>query len=50
VTGSLSSQRELVLDERALGLAAAALCVALRTPLLVAVMAAAAVTALARTL
>jgi hypothetical protein len=48
VTGSFSSQRELVLDERALGLAAAAVCIALRAPLLIAVVAAAAVTALVR--
>ncbi len=48
VTGTFSSQRNLVLDERALGLAAAALCVMIRAPLVVAVVAAAAVTALAR--
>ncbi|MGE0602044.1 MAG: AzlD domain-containing protein [Dehalococcoidia bacterium] len=48
VTGTFASNRELVLDERALGLGAAAVCIALRAPLLAAVIAAAAVTALAR--
>lgn len=47
-TGTFASGRSLVFDERALGLAAAAVCTWLRTPLLVAVVAAAAVTALAR--
>ena len=40
--------RELVLDERSAGLAAAAVAIALRAPILVAVVAAAAVTALLR--
>jgi hypothetical protein len=48
VSGTFGSGHALALDERALGLAAAAACVWLRTPLLVAVVAAAAVTALAR--
>ncbi|WP_343383744.1 AzlD domain-containing protein [Candidatus Amarobacter glycogenicus] len=48
VTGAFSTGRSVVIDERALGLVAAALCVWGRAPLLVAVVAAAAVTALAR--
>ena len=48
VTGTFSSGRNVVFDERALGLAAAAVCVWLRAPLLVGVVAAAVVTALAR--
>ena len=48
VTGTFGGSRELVLDARAFGLLAAAGCVALRAPLLVAVAAAAVVTALAR--
>lgn len=50
VTNTLASGRSLVLDERAVGLAAAALCIWLRAPLLVSVIAAAAATALARSL
>jgi len=48
VTGTFASNRSVVLDERALGLAAAAACVWARAPLLVGVVAAALVTALAR--
>lgn len=48
VTGTFASGRDVVLDARALGLAAAAICVTLRAPLLAGVVAAAAVTALAR--
>lgn len=48
VTGTFAGDRELVFDARALGLLAAGLCVALRAPLLAAVVAAAVVTALAR--
>jgi branched-subunit amino acid transport protein len=48
VTNVFASGRDLVLDARALGLAAAVLALALRAPLLVAVAVAAAVTALAR--
>lgn len=48
VTGSFASGRELVIDARTLGLLAAAGCIALRAPLLVAVVAAAVVTALVR--
>ena len=50
VTGTFASERSLVFDERALGLGAAAVCMWLKTPLLVAVAAAALVTALARAL
>jgi hypothetical protein len=50
VTGTFTSSRDVVLDERALGLAAAAICVWLRAPLLVGVVAAAVVTAAARTI
>ncbi len=50
VTGTFATNQDLVLDERALGLGAAAICIALRAPLLAAVVAAAAVTALARLL
>ncbi len=48
VTGTFAANREIVLDARALGLAAAALCVWLRAPQLVGVVAAAVVTAFAR--
>lgn len=48
VTGTFADGQDVVFDERALGLAAAALCVVLRAPLLAAVVAAAVVTALAR--
>lgn len=48
VTQAVGGDRELVLDERLLGLAAAAVAVALRAPLLVVVVVAATVTALAR--
>lgn len=48
VTGTFGGDREIVLDARALGLAAAAVCVAMRAPLLLGVVAAAVVTALAR--
>lgn len=50
VTNTLASGRSLVLDERAVGLAAAALCIWLRAPLLVSVIAAAVATGLARSL
>lgn len=50
VTGTFATNQDVVLDERALGLAAAAICIALRAPLLAAVVAAAAVTAVARLL
>ncbi len=50
VTGTFSTNQDLTLDARALGLAAAAICIALRAPLLAAVVAAAAVTALTRLL
>ncbi len=48
VTSTLADGQSLVLDARILGVGAAALCVALRAPLLAAVVAAAVVTALAR--
>lgn len=48
VTQAVGGDRELVLDERLLGLGAAAVAVALRAPLLVVVVVAATVTALAR--
>ena len=48
VTATFASGRDLVLDERALGLGAAAVAVALRAPTLLVVVVAAAVTALAR--
>lgn len=48
VTNTFSTGKHLILDERALGVGAAAVCIALRAPLLVAVTAAAVVTALAR--
>jgi uncharacterized membrane protein len=48
VTGTFADGRSVVFDERAPGLAAAAFCVWLRAPLLVGVVAAAAVTALVR--
>ena len=44
----LGGDRELVLDERLVGLAAAVVALALRAPILVVVVAAAAATALAR--
>lgn len=50
VTGTFSTNQDLTLDARALGLAAAAICIALRAPLLAAVVAAATVTALTRLL
>jgi hypothetical protein len=50
VTGTFTSSRDVVLDERTLGLAAAAICVWVRAPLLVGVVAAAVVTAAARTI
>ncbi|MGE3076486.1 MAG: AzlD domain-containing protein [Dehalococcoidia bacterium] len=50
VTGTFASDQDLTIDARALGLAAAAGCVALRAPLLAAVVAAAAVTAVVRLL
>lgn len=50
VTNTFASGRSVVLDERALGLAAASVCVAIRAPLLVSIVAAAAVTAIARTM
>ena len=50
VTGTFASRQELVLDARAVGLAAAAACVTLRLPMLVAVVAAAVVTAATRAL
>jgi branched-subunit amino acid transport protein len=49
VTQVVGGSRELVLDERLLGLGAAAVALVLRAPLLVVVLAAAAATALART-
>jgi branched-subunit amino acid transport protein len=48
VTQAVGGDRELVLDERLLGLGAAAVAIALRAPLLLVVVIAAAVTALAR--
>jgi branched-subunit amino acid transport protein len=48
VTQVFARQRELVLDARAAGLAAAALALLLRAPILVVVIAAAAATALVR--
>ena len=47
-TQTFGGYRELVLDERAAGIAAAAVAIALRAPILVAVVAAAALTALMR--
>lgn len=47
-TQTLGGNRELVLDERAAGIAAAAVAIAMRAPILVAVVAAAVVTALLR--
>ena len=47
-TQTLGRERELVLDERALGLAAAAVALVLRAPVLAVVIIAAATTALAR--
>ena len=45
LTNTLASGRHLVVDARAAGVAAAAVCIAVRAPILVAVVAAAAVTA-----
>jgi branched-subunit amino acid transport protein len=45
VTNTFASGRHLVVDARAAGVAAAAICIALRAPILVAVIAAAVVTA-----
>ncbi len=50
VTQAVGGDRRLVLDERLFGLAAAAVAVRLRAPILVVVVIAAAVTALARAL
>ena len=50
VTQAVGGDRELVLDERLLGLGAAAVAIALRAPLLAVVVAAALVTAMARLL
>ena len=50
VTQAVGGDRELVFDERLLGLGAAAVAIALRAPLLAVVVAAAAVTATARAL
>jgi branched chain amino acid efflux pump len=47
-TQTVAGERSLVLDERALGVGAAAIALLLRAPVLVVVIAAAAVTALAR--
>lgn len=47
-TQAFASGERLVLDERAVGLAAAAVCVALRAPILATVIVAAATTALLR--
>lgn len=47
-TQTFGGNRELVLDERAAGIAAAAVAIAMRAPILVAVVAAAVVTALLR--
>lgn len=48
VIGAFSPQREIVVDARALGLGVALVALLLRTPLVVALVAAAAVTALTR--
>jgi len=48
VTSTFGAGERLVFDERALGLGAAAVCIWLRAPLLVSIVAAAVVTALAR--
>jgi hypothetical protein len=50
VTGTFATGTELSIDARAVGLAAAAICIVFRAPLLAAVVAAAAVTALVRLL
>jgi branched-subunit amino acid transport protein len=50
VTQLVGGDRELVLDERLAGIAAAGLAIALRAPILAVVVAAAVVTALARAL
>jgi hypothetical protein len=50
VTQAVGADRELVFDERLLGIAAAIVAIRLRAPLLVIVVAAAGVTALARVL
>ena len=49
-TQIFGGERELVLDERALGLAAAAVLIVVRAPILMVVVGAAAATGLARTL
>jgi uncharacterized membrane protein len=49
-TQLLDGGRSIVIDERVAGLASAAACLALRTPLLVAIIAAAATTAVLRAL
>lgn len=49
-TSAFTTGKSLVLDERAFGLAAAAICLAFRAPLVAAVVAAAVATALARLL
>ena len=48
VTGTFGEGGQLTIDEKALGVGAAAIAVALRTPIIVAVVLAAVVTALAR--
>jgi branched-subunit amino acid transport protein len=48
VTQAVGGERELVLDERLLGLGAAAVAIVLRAPLIAVVLVAAATTALAR--
>jgi hypothetical protein len=50
VIGAFTTQREIVVDARALGLGVALVALLLRAPLVVALVAAAAVTALARLL
>lgn len=50
VTNTFGDGQRFVVDARALGVGAAAVCILLRAPLLAAVVAAAAVTALARAL
>ncbi|HQW50781.1 MAG TPA: AzlD domain-containing protein [Tepidiformaceae bacterium] len=50
VTNTVGDGQSLVLDARVLGVGAAALCIAVRAPLLAAVVAAAVVTAVARAL
>jgi dihydrodipicolinate synthase/N-acetylneuraminate lyase len=48
VTGTFGEGGHLMIDEKAIGVGAAAIAVALRTPIIVAVVLAAVVTALAR--